>query len=116
MQQIIIPLVIVYHTAGLRLHGNPPLPLNVQFIQDLLIASRLNRASEFEQPVTERTLPMINMCHYTEIPESFDWYVFYTPLKLRDCPGSLSASCHRGGKGSGLGEEPGSILGSDRAR
>jgi hypothetical protein len=59
---------------------------------------------------------MINMCHYTEIPESFDWYVFYTPLKLRDCPGSLSASCHRGGKGPGLGEEPGSILGSDRAR
>ena len=59
---------------------------------------------------------MVNMCHYTEIPESLNRDVLYSALKLRDGLASLSILRHRGGKRAGLREELRSILASDRAR
>ena len=58
---------------------------------------------------------MVNMCHYAEVPEAFDWDGLDAALKLGDRFGSLSASPHRGGEWTDLFEELGCILTSYRA-
>ena len=116
MQQIIFPFMIVYHTASLRLDSNSPFSLDIQFVQDLLIATRRNRACQLQQSIAERALSMIDMCHYTEVPKSFDWNSFDAALKLCEWLCWLSASCYRCAEESGLFEELRRILSSNRAR
>jgi hypothetical protein len=108
--------MLVYHTTSLRLDSNPPLSFNVQFIEDLLIATRRNRARQLKQSITERALPMINVCHYTEVPKSFNWNSLNPALKLGKRLLSLSASCYRRAKKSRLCEELRRTLGSYGAR
>lgn len=108
--------MVVNHTASLRLDSDPPLPLHVQLVQDLFVAPRCNGPRELQQSIAERALPMINMCHYAEIAESFNWDCLYSAFKFRDGLRSLSASCNRGGEGARLREQSRSILASDGAR
>jgi hypothetical protein len=72
MKQVILPLVIVDHTARLCLHSNAPLPLHIQFVQHLLVLSRFDGAGEFEKSIAERALAMVDMRNNAEIPKSFN--------------------------------------------
>lgn len=83
MQQIVFSLVVVQHATCLRLDRDPSFSLHVQFVQNLLVTSRLDRASELQQPVTERTLAMINMSYDTEVAESLDGDSGDSHLKFR---------------------------------
>ena len=51
MQQVILPLVVPQHGARLRLHRDPALALDVEFVEDLLVRALLDRPCELEQPV-----------------------------------------------------------------
>src|SRR3954463_10437264 len=88
----------VYHTTSLRLDSNTSLPFHIQLIQNLLITTRRNCPRQLQQSITERTLSMINMCHYTEIPKTFYRNCLDAALKVRDDFRSLSASRHRCGE------------------
>ena len=59
---------------------------------------------------------MINVCYYTEIPESSDWDRLDPALKLSERFLSLSASYYRCAERAGMFEQLGCILRSERAR
>ena len=59
--------------ARLRLDCDASLSLDIQLIQNLLVASGLDGACELEQSVAKRALAMIDMGDNTEISKSFDW-------------------------------------------
>ena len=105
MKQIVLSIEIVQHTTRLCLDCDAPLPLHIQLIQYLLIASWLNGARELKEPITEGTLAMIDMSHDTEVPKSLDRYSGDAALKLQNRVRSLSASCYCCGECAGAGEQ-----------
>lgn len=72
MEQIIFPLVIVYHTTCLRLDRDASLSLHIQLVQDLLILASFNCPCQFQQTIAERALPMIDVGDDTEVPKAVD--------------------------------------------
>ena len=75
MKQIILPFIVVYHTTRLCFDRNTALPLHVEFIQELFLASRFDCACELEEPVAEGALAMIDMGDNAEVPEPLKWYL-----------------------------------------
>ena len=73
MQQIVLPVVIVYHRACLCFHCDSPLPLHIQLVEDLLIIARLDGAREFQEAVAKRALAMVDVRNDAEIAEAGDW-------------------------------------------
>lgn len=71
MKQIVFPFVTIYHAACLCLDRNTALPLHIQLVEELLLASRFDCACELEEPVAEGTLAMIDMGDDAEVPEAF---------------------------------------------
>ena len=75
MKQIILPFIVVYHTTRLCFDRDTPLPLHVEFVQKLLLASRFDCACELEEPVAEGALAMIDVGDNAEVPEPLKWYL-----------------------------------------
>lgn len=72
MEQIILPLVVVYHTACLSLDRDSSFPLYIQFVKNLLILPSFDRPRQFQQAITECTLSMIDVSNDTEVSEAVD--------------------------------------------
>ena len=94
MQQVVISLVVIQHTACLSLYCDASLTLNVQFIQNLLVPARFDCACEFQQAVAKRALAMIDVCDYAEVAETLGWNGSNAFLEVRLCLWWLSGEVH----------------------
>jgi len=72
MQQVVFPLVCVYHTACLRLDGDATLPLHVELVEKLLLAAGLDGARNLQQAVRQRRLAMVDVGDDAEIAVPVD--------------------------------------------
>lgn len=72
MQQVVFPLVVVQHATGLGLDGDAAFSLDIQLVQNLLVAAGFDGASQLQQAVAERALAMVDMGDDAEVPEAVD--------------------------------------------
>src|SRR5690606_2106479 len=70
MNQIVLALVVVEHGTSLCLYSNASFPLNIQFVENLLIPTRCNCARQLEQPVRQCAFAMVDVSNDAEVSES----------------------------------------------
>jgi len=100
MQQVILPLVIIHHRAGLRLHGDAAFALHIQLVEELLLPARLDGAGQLQQAVAERALAMVDVRDDAEAPEAVDGDLRDALLQLRLDLQRASRSGERNAEGS----------------
>ena len=108
--------MLVDHTTSLGFDCDAPFSLYIQLIQNLLVSTRFNGPRELQQSIAESTFAMVNMCHNTEVSETFNWDGLNAALNLGDWLRNLSVSSYRCGEAPALLEELRSIVASDSAR
>ena len=67
--------MLVYHGTCLCLDRNPSLPFDIELVQDLLVATRRNCASELKESVTEGAFAMIDVSDNAEIAKALKGYL-----------------------------------------
>lgn len=72
MQQIVITVVVVDHGACLGLDRDASLPLHVQLVEDLLVATGLNRTRQLQQPVREGAFAMVHVSDNAKVAVALD--------------------------------------------
>ena len=75
MKKIILPFVAVYHAARLCFDRNTALPLHIELVQELLLASQFDCAGELEETVAKGALAMVDVRDNTEVPEPIYRYL-----------------------------------------
>lgn len=53
VEQVVLALEVVDHTACLRLHRNAALSLDIEFVQNLFIPARRDGARKFQESITD---------------------------------------------------------------
>ena len=95
MEEKVFAIVIVQHAASLRLYCDPSFPLDVQLIENLLVAARRNRLCELEEPVAKCAFAMVYMRYDTEVSKPLDRYCGDSFLGVRKRFGSLRCGTPR---------------------
>jgi hypothetical protein len=73
VQQVIFPIVIVYHTACLRLDRNSAFALDIKLVQNLLVRARLDGARKLQEPVAECAFAMVDVRDNAEVAKALNW-------------------------------------------
>ena len=70
IQLVLLPIHFGLHRHGTRFDRYPTLPLKLHVVENLLLhLSLADRVGDFEQPVGERALPMVDMGHDREVTD-----------------------------------------------
>lgn len=69
MQQVVVPIVVVNHGARLGLDRDAAFSLDIEFVQNLLVAASLYGTRDLQQSVTERALAVVNVRDNAKVAE-----------------------------------------------
>jgi hypothetical protein len=70
MEQVVLAVVVVYHGARLRLDRDAALALDVELVENLLVAAHGDGARELEQAVRQGALAMVDVGDDAEVAEA----------------------------------------------
>lgn len=109
MKQVIKPSIFVYHVACLGFDRNATFPLDIEFVEDLLVVARFDGSRKLQESIAKGALAMVDVCDNAEVPISLQGYGCDAMLELgerlrrwaiaemgrRKCPSRISKACER---------------------